>query len=30
VFEMLTSGALTPYAFMMDVLGGERYAKIRA
>ena len=30
VFSMLASGTLSPYAFMMDTLGGERYAKISA
>jgi hypothetical protein len=30
VFEMLKSGTLSPYAFMMEVLGNERYAKIAA
>ena len=30
VFAMLKSGALDPYAFMMEVLGSERYAKIVA
>lgn len=28
VFSMLTSGKLSPYAFMMDALGVERYAKL--
>ncbi len=28
VFSMITSGNLSPYAFMMDTLGTERYAKI--
>ncbi|MEN6317122.1 MAG: DUF2828 family protein [Clostridiaceae bacterium] len=28
VFSMITSGNLSPYAFMMDTLGAERYAKI--
>ena len=30
IFSMLTSGALTPYAYMMEVLGAERYASIAA
>ena len=30
IFKMLSGGLLTPYAFMMDVLGGERYAPISA
>ncbi|MDR1920826.1 MAG: DUF2828 family protein [Candidatus Adiutrix sp.] len=30
LFSMLTSGALTPYAYMMEVLSSERYAKIAA
>ncbi|MDR3164402.1 MAG: DUF2828 family protein [Synergistaceae bacterium] len=30
VFAMLKSGALSPYAYMMEVLGSERYAKIAA
>ncbi len=30
VFAMLKNGTLDPYAFMMDVLGSERYAKIVA
>jgi len=30
IFEMLKSGSLSPYAFMMSVLGSERYAKIAA
>ena len=30
VFAMVASGKLSPYAFMMDVLGNERYAKINA
>jgi len=30
IFSMLKSGTLSPYAFMMDVLGAERYAKIAA
>ena len=30
VFAMLKNGTLDPYGFMMDVLGGERYAKIVA
>ena len=30
IFSMLTSGNLSPYAFMMDTLGAERYEKIRA
>jgi hypothetical protein len=28
VFSMITSGNLSPYAFMMDTLDAERYAKI--
>lgn len=28
VFSMITSGNLSPYAFMMDTLGAERYARI--
>lgn len=28
VFSMITSGNLSPYAYMMDTLGAERYAKI--
>jgi hypothetical protein len=30
IFQMLTSGTLSPYAFMMEVLGSERYEKIAA
>ena len=30
IFSMIAGGILSPYAFMMDVLGGERYAKIAA
>ena len=30
VFSMLTSGALTPYAYMMEILGAARYAQIAA
>ncbi len=30
IFSMLTGGIVSPYAFMMDVLGSERYAKIAA
>ena len=30
VFKMLTSGVLSPYNFMMEVVGSERYAKIVA
>jgi hypothetical protein len=30
VFSMISSGNLSPYAFMMDTLGAERYAKIAA
>jgi hypothetical protein len=30
VFSMLKSGALSPYAYMMEILGSERYAKIAA
>ena len=30
VFSMLTSGTLSPYAYMMEVLGAERYAQIAA
>lgn len=30
IFSMLSSGTLSPYAFMMEVLGSERYAKIAA
>lgn len=28
VFSMITSGNLSPYSFMLDTLGAERYAKI--
>lgn len=28
IFSLLTSGALSPYAYMMEILGSERYAKI--
>ena len=30
VFSMLQSGALSPYAYMMEILGGERYRRIAA
>ena len=30
VFSMLKSDALSPYAYMMEILGSERYAKISA
>jgi hypothetical protein len=30
IFSMLKAGILSPYAFMMDVLGSERYAAIVA
>ena len=30
IFQMLKAGILSPYAFMMDVLGSERYAAIVA
>jgi hypothetical protein len=30
VFSMISSGNLSPYAFMMDTLGAERYARIMA
>lgn len=30
IFQMLKAGILSPYAFMMDVLGSERYAAIIA
>ena len=30
IFSMLKSGILSPYAFMLDVLGSERYANIAA
>ncbi|MDR0652217.1 MAG: DUF2828 family protein, partial [Synergistaceae bacterium] len=30
VFSMLKSGVLSPYAYMMEILGSERYAKIAA
>ncbi len=30
IFQMLQDGILSPYAFMMEVLGGERYAHIAA
>lgn len=30
IFSMLKAGSLSPYAFMMDVLGSERYAAISA
>ena len=30
IFQMLKAGILSPYAFMMDVLGSERYAVIAA
>jgi hypothetical protein len=28
VFSMIASGNLSPYAFMMDTLGNERYEAI--
>ncbi len=30
IFNMLTSGTLDPYSFMLDVLGSERYSSIAA
>ena len=30
IFSMVASGTLTPYAYMMEVLGGERYREIAA
>ncbi|MBO4770540.1 MAG: DUF2828 family protein, partial [Clostridia bacterium] len=30
LFSMIAGGILSPYAFMMDVLGNERYARITA
>ena len=30
IFNMLTSGILSPLGYMMDILGAERYAKIAA
>jgi len=30
VFSMLSSGTLSPYAFMLEVLNSERYAGIAA
>ncbi|MBO6157857.1 MAG: DUF2828 family protein [Firmicutes bacterium] len=30
IFSMVAAGSLSPYMFMMDVLGSERYAKITA
>lgn len=30
IFSMIAGGILSPYAFMMEVLGSERYAKIAA
>lgn len=30
IFNMIAGGILTPYTFMMEVLGSERYAKIAA
>lgn len=30
IFSMLSSGTLSPYAFMLEVLGSERYAPIAA
>ncbi len=30
IFSMLSSGVLSPYGFMMEVLGSERYANIAA
>ena len=30
LFSMIAGGVLSPYAFMMDVLGSERYAMIAA
>lgn len=30
IFSMISSGTLSPYAFMMEVLGAERYANIAA
>ncbi|MCL1912663.1 MAG: DUF2828 domain-containing protein [Eubacteriaceae bacterium] len=30
IFSMISSGNLSPYAFMLETLGSERYAKIKA
>ncbi len=30
IFEMVASGTMNPYAFMLEVIGSERYAKIVA
>ena len=30
LFSMIAGGELSPYKFMMDILNGERYAKIAA
>jgi len=30
IFSMVASGTLTPYAYMLEVLGGERYREIAA
>ena len=30
IFSMVASGTLTPYAYMMEVLSGERYKEIAA
>ncbi len=30
IFSMIAGGMLSPYTFMMEVLGSERYAKIVA
>ena len=30
LFEMIAGGNLSPYRFMMEILGGERYEKISA
>lgn len=30
LFEMVASGSLNPYSFMLEVIGSERYAKITA
>ncbi|MBQ3008095.1 MAG: DUF2828 family protein, partial [Oscillospiraceae bacterium] len=30
IFSMLSEGELSPYVFMMEVIGGERYEKIAA
>ena len=30
LFEMVASGTMNPYVFMMEVIGSERYARIAA